>query len=173
MRTANAILYKLYFILSNVTMVLTTKHPKGFTLIEVLLVIAILAILAAVVIVAINPAKQFGEAQNAERRNDIRSILDAVHQYSIDNGGALPSEDIPVGETCGDSGDDICMPGVTCNGVMLDTLIENGKYLVNIPSDPSSGTDEITGYKISQNENGRIGVCAPSAYGDIYMEVVR
>jgi type IV pilus assembly protein PilA len=146
---------------------------KGFTLIEVLLVIAILAILAAVVIVAINPAKQFGEAQNAQRRSDVRSILDAIHQYSIDNYGSLPSEEIPSGSDCATEGAEICLPNISCTGVSLDELLVEEKYLTDLPTDPSSATDVGTGYYVFQNGNGRIGVCAPTSYGDIDISVVR
>lgn len=152
---------------------LLARKKEGFTLIEVLLVIAILAILAAVVIVAINPAKQFGEAQNAQRRSDVRSILDAVHQYSIDNYGELPSEDIPSGNTCSVDGAEICVATQDCIGVSLDELIIDELYLTNLPSDPSAATDLGTGYYIFQNGSGRIGVCAPDAYGDIDISVVR
>jgi prepilin-type N-terminal cleavage/methylation domain-containing protein len=145
---------------------------KGFTLIEVLLVIAILAILAAVVIVAINPAKQFGEAQNAQRRSDVRAILDAVHQYSIDNYGSLPSEEIPAGSSCIDDGAEICLPNISCDGVSLDALVSDAVYLTNIPTDPSSATDVGSGYYIFQNGSGRIGVCAPTSYGDVDISVV-
>lgn len=145
----------------------------GFTLIEVLLVIAILAILAAVVIVAINPAKQFGEAQNAQRRSDVRSILDAVHQYSIDNFGSYPSDSIPIGSNCALDGAEICVAGQECGGVSLDDLVTDETYLTALPTDPTAATPEGTGYYIFENESGRIGVCAPDTYGGIDISVTR
>lgn len=143
------------------------------THIKILSIIAILAIVVAVITVLINPMKHFGEAHNAERGSDIRTILDAINKYAIDNGGVLPSYAIPIGSNCKDAGHDICQPGVMCEGVILDELLVDEKYLLDIPSDPTSATDEITGYKISQSSNGRIGICAPSAYGDISLEVLR
>lgn len=145
---------------------------NGFTLIEVLLVIAILAILAAIVIIAINPAKQLGEAQDAQRRNDVRAILDAVHQYSIDNSGLYP-ESITYGNICTDEGLDVCQAEVACGGAPLDELVQDGKYLTQLPNDPSAATEEVTGYKILINSGGRVEVCAPSTYGEEYISVTR
>jgi prepilin-type N-terminal cleavage/methylation domain-containing protein len=150
-------------------------RARGFTLIEVLLVIAILAILAAVVIIAINPAKQLGEAQNAQRRSDVRSILDAVYQYSIDNNGALPG-DIDIGgdgETCISSGNMICKESEDCGAVQLDELVSNDRYMVDLPADPKAATEDETGYSIYRASNGRISVCALNAYGDEEISVTR
>ena len=61
------------------------KNNKAFTLIEVLLVIAIIAVLAAAVFVAINPAKNISDARNTQRRSDVAQILSAISQGFIDN----------------------------------------------------------------------------------------
>src|SRR5664279_1273903 len=67
------------------------KNNKGFTLIELLVVIGILAILLAITLIAINPARQFGQANDTKRRSDITQILNAVGQYSASNTGTLPA----------------------------------------------------------------------------------
>ncbi len=67
------------------------KNIKGFTLVELLVVIGIIAILFAVVLVAINPAKRFAEANNARRLSDINSILNGVLNYTVDQKGSLPA----------------------------------------------------------------------------------
>jgi type IV pilus assembly protein PilA len=148
------------------------KLVWGFTLIEILLVIAIIAILAAIVIVAINPSKQLGAAQDAQRASDVKAILDAVGQYSIDNDGALPSG-IPIGTTCEADGDPICTADSGCTGVNLDILVSQRKYLTDLPADPTGATTLVTGYYIFKNSYGRVGVCAPSTYADDVISIMR
>lgn len=63
---------------------------KGFTLIELLVVIGILAILLAITLIAINPARQFGQANDTRQRSDVLQILNAIHQYVAENQGQLP-----------------------------------------------------------------------------------
>ena len=148
----------------------TQKNNKGFTLIEILLVIAIMAILAAIVIVAINPAKQLGEAQNAQRRSDVRAVLDAVIQYSLDNDGSLPGS-IPTGTSCATDGDDICQSDVSCEGASLDELVSERKYLNELPNDPTAATTDVIGYSIMKNSYGRVTVCADTTYDEVEISV--
>src|SRR3989344_2137908 len=63
---------------------------KGFTLIEILVVISIIAILAAIVLVAINPGKRFLDARQSQRHANVESILSAVQQAIVDNKGLWP-----------------------------------------------------------------------------------
>ena len=144
-----------------------TKSQKGFTLIEVLLVIAILAILAGLVIVAINPFKQLADARNTQRRADATTVLNAVYQYTVDNNGTLPAT-ITVTPTAA------CATAGTCTGLIdLSVLTASEKYLTSLPKDPSSGTVNTTGYNISKSANGRVTVSAPSAENSVTISVTR
>ncbi|OHA67079.1 MAG: hypothetical protein A3C82_02380 [Candidatus Wildermuthbacteria bacterium RIFCSPHIGHO2_02_FULL_47_12] len=132
----------------------TMYHQKGFTLLEILLVVAAIGILAGIVIVAINPAKQLGETRNAQRRADVNTILNAVHQYAIDNSGTLPAA-ITTTST------EICATGGTCTGLVdLAVLTTNEKYIVSIPLEPQKTNTNGAGYMIKKTANGRITVDA-------------
>lgn len=144
------------------------KKAKGFTLLEILLVIAIIAILAAIVIIAINPGKQLAESRNAQRRSDTNSILNAVYQYSVDNNGDMPGA-ITATAT------DICSTGGTCTGLIdLSALTASGTYIVSIPRDPQTPTGNTTRYTILQDATTqRITVAAPDAERGASISVTR
>ena len=134
------------------------QEQQGFTLIEVLLVVAIIAILAGIVILAINPNKQLGDTRNAQRQSDINTLLNATYQYSVDNQGNLPS-----GITSTPT--DVCTTGAgSCTGLVdLTVLTTAGKYIVSTPKDPKTGTTTDTHYQISVDANNRVTVSAPDA----------
>lgn len=142
------------------------KFKNGFTLIEILLVVAAIAILAGIVILAINPNKQLGETRNAQRRADVTTILNAVYQYSIDTGA------LPAGITS--TSTDICKSGGTCTGIIdLGVLTTDEKYLTSIPFDPKDSTTNSTGYRILKTANNRVTVTAPSAEQSAVISVTR
>ena len=66
---------------------MNNKNKKGFTLIEILVVIGIIAVLAAVVLVAVNPARQFKLARDSQRVSNVTAILNAVGQDIAEHKG--------------------------------------------------------------------------------------
>ena len=141
---------------------------RGFTLIELLLVIGIIAILAAIVIVAINPTKQLGDARNAQRRADVNTILNAVYQDSIDNNGTIPGS-ITTTTTA------ICRSGVNVDCTSLINLnVLTGSYIVALPADPQTATALSTNYTIAKDAaSSRITVAAPGAEQGATISVTR
>jgi prepilin-type N-terminal cleavage/methylation domain-containing protein len=143
------------------------KSP-GFTLIELLVVIGILAILLAIVLIAVNPARQFSQARDTQRWSDVNAILNAVHQYYADN-GSLPTGITETPTNIADDGIDIC-----------DELVGTGQtYLAAMPYDPNAAgahytscSDYDTGYNIS-TANNRVTVAAPSAEVESSISVTR
>ncbi|MDA3802277.1 MAG: type II secretion system protein [Patescibacteria group bacterium] len=133
---------------------------KGFTLLEILLVVAAIAILAGIVILAINPTKQLGDTKNAARRADVSTILNSIYQYSIDNNGSLPNDLTATTNT------EICHSDATATTscVFLGDLTPT--YITAIPVDPDENGTELTGYSIEVLPSGRIKVSALNTYPD-------
>ena len=126
------------------------KKYEGFSLIEILVVVALIIILATITIVAINPAKNFRDTRNAQRSADIMQILNAVTQYTSEEGNVLT--DLGTIENC--------TIGTTPVGSVANletTLVDD--YIVEIPVDPRDGDAGFV-YSICQTDNGRIEVSA-------------
>mgnify|MGYP001589848170 FL=1 len=60
----------------------------GFTLIEILIAVAIVGIIAAVAFVALNPGKRLEDSRNARRWSDLSAIASAIKVKQVDDGGA-------------------------------------------------------------------------------------
>jgi prepilin-type N-terminal cleavage/methylation domain-containing protein len=145
-----------------------SKIHKGFTLIELLVVILIISILSVTVFVALNPAKRFADARDARRAADIDSILTAVHEYIVDNGGTTPAGITATEQQLGTS-------ATACNttncttpptaAACLDLSTTLAPYLKSIPKDPKIGTAAITGYKIVKDAYGIVTVSACASEG--------
>jgi type IV pilus assembly protein PilA len=140
------------------------KKSAGFTLIELLVVIGILAILLSIVLIAINPARQFGQANDTKRTSAVTQILNAVGAYAADNKGLLPAG-IPTGVV---GTDDVEISNTGAN--LCSLLVPN--YMPALPTDPSLNIDDVaspcpatyvTGYHIVKDATGRVTVIAPAA----------
>ena len=152
------------------------KNQKGFTLIEILVVIGIIAVLATIVIIAINPARQFAQARDSQRTSNVNAILNAIGQNIADNKGVFDGDngdcdDLPEGD-----------PAVAADwGTMSDAdydiydcLVPT--YMPAMVCDPVNGEDcddpdaYDSAYEVIQDEDsGRISV---KAAGEVNGEII-
>ena len=86
---------------------------KGFTLIELMIVIAIIAILAAILIPNFLHAR--AESQTSACEGNLKQLATALEEYAVDNSGTYPSSFANL---------------AAANG---------GVYLKNLPNDPAGG----------------------------------
>ncbi len=89
------------------------SSQKGFTLVELLVVISIIGVLATLVLLQLGTAR--AKSRDAKRISDINQIRSAVEQYFEDNDGAYPT---------------------VITGGAGGTLT---KYMTNVPVDPLNG----------------------------------
>lgn len=137
-----------------------SSKNSAFTLIEVLISIAIIAILISTAIFTINPAQRFAETRNDQRKLNINVILNAIGQNITDNTGSF---------VCGGGPIPTSTPTVigTSTYDIYDCLVT--EYISEIPVDPKTGivgtsTSYNTRYSIVQNSTTtQITLSAPDA----------
>ncbi len=84
----------------NQTMKKKLLQSKGFTLVELLIVIALIGILSVAVLATINPIEQTNKARDAQFRNDAAEVLSADERYYASQ-NAYPWNNSSVGVTVG------------------------------------------------------------------------
>lgn len=134
---------------------------SGFTLIEILVVLGILAILATLVLVAVNPSRQFKMARDTKRAANVATILNAVSQNIADHSGSFVCNgsitSLPPTATDISS----AATGFDLAGCVVPD------YISGLPYDPGSDaayytneTDYDTEYSVLQDAEGRVTIKA-------------
>lgn len=148
------------------------KH-QGFTLIEILIGIALLAILLALVVAAINPAQRFRDARNTQRYSDVTSIMDAINLNMLANNGLWTCTTGQLPTTASTTAQQTMTD--TVGGYNICPCVVTPGYIASMPADPSTGTPGTTGscttyntnYLVRQNTSTLvITVSAPAALTD-------
>jgi len=122
------------------------RKQKGFTLVEMLVVIAIIAILAGAVLLAINPAATMRKSRDTTRMNDLDSLRNAINI-------ALTENEIVLSGTTGDSVNGT--QAVDGTGYIEFTIpagkVGLSRYIPALPLDPTNTGDLI--YRFEANAN--------------------
>lgn len=160
-----------------------SRARSGFTLIEILVVIGLIAVLAGVVLVALNPGRQFAQARDTQRTSNVTAILNAIGSRVADNKGIFEGEFEAAGE-------DYDCPALTSGTTYtiasggtgtIDLSCLTPTYIpTGLPFDPSvagahwtSASNYDTKYTVKVDEFGRFVVEAPGAEIEESISVTR
>src|SRR3989344_2118758 len=135
------------------------RHHRGFTLVELLLTIGIIGILAAITIVAVNPLRQLGLAEDARRRYHARQMESAIGQFFLEYEHLPGNAEIPEGI---ENAVPTCSAGSLQNGgcINIDDIITSAaNFLPCLPRDGRETDVDRSGFAVYQ-QSGRVFITA-------------
>lgn len=128
---------------------------KAFTLIELLIVIAIIGVLAVTVILALNPAEAQKKARDTQRLKDA-TTLQAILEQLIDSGAAIPAGPGQLGDAVAPgvgvqsstlAGSNVNIKSQNCNNAAASPNwlgVNVCAFAKNVPLDPANGNTRAT-----------------------------
>jgi len=142
---------------------------KGFTIVELIVVVGFVAILFVGAVLVINPTRRMGETNDTRRWEDIIGIAKAIELYTIEN-HALPTDFSTSTLSIGEKFVLCDTPGVlTCDGQSKSCLVVNdadflGVFLPELPLDPLKSSSADTGYYVTRTATDAIAIGSCSTY---------
>lgn len=136
-------------------LVIIKNMKKGFTLLELLIVIGVLAILATTVTVVLNPAELLKQARDSQRIGDLSAVKSAISLYiSSATTPAFGADPIVCTNTCA-SGNPFAGAGIVSTSTKVDGTgwvkvnfadVPGGSPLAKLPIDPVNSATYFYGY---------------------------
>ena len=118
------------------------KTARGFTLVELLVVIAIIAILAAIVVLIINPLELMKRSRDAARLTDLANLQQAINvavQESTQSGQNMACSGV-TGDCTGNSSTGTRVTNGT-GWVKVNLGAQKSVSVPTLPIDPINSTD--------------------------------
>lgn len=129
---------------SSETMKQRIRNRVSFTLLELMLVVAIIGVIAAIVIAAINPQKQISATQSVKRAAEANQLEKSLAQYMIDKG--TPPDTLSKYSTDPASPTPICAQGASDTSVCINAAPLITTYLAAVPKDPTEPCSGVSGF---------------------------
>ncbi len=140
-RFDSVLFFRKYYSKTNTPILLKSR---GFTFVEIIIVIAVIGILAAGLITILDPAGQLKGSRDSKRKSDIKQIQAALELYRADQGAYPDSTDAEFGND---------IANYNSNSSFVDNPASvQVTYLQSVPKDPKS-------------PNGHYYYCTSSACG--------